>query len=538
MTEVEMARVEAELGIILPVAFRRLMTNQGYLLRGLTQVWKDRDLPFLTEELYIDPDQMIRRNLVEREPGDNTSRWFPAWWTSYVLVGKPDVLGDFCGVRLDDDPRVWQFPDRSDGPVETFGDLDAYVADVLDGYDPEPEHKPWSYIFWERADAEATAGRQRDFITAGEAPFLAHIIDDPADDLRRLVFADWLEENGEGPRAEFIRVRVALDGKRPEFGEYADAVERLRACEYRPPRIEVPPGFAYFAHDSHLERWWDDSGDTLEGGVPSFADVDIYSDFGETARRIVENLPELFATTPIRGLELNHQLNGHAAAIFAAPGAAGLTRLRYESQAPEGVACPVTVELSRTSIAKNLRRLELLYGIPNDATTKVLAAIEFVNIRRFDASGWSCGPEAGAGLMNAVWFRRLERFSGSVPPGAYGPITLPDLHTLCVWIPDDDAIEPFGRNAELPALRRFFIHGANLRGKRAEALAGLRCGELVELWVRNSALRPADLKTLLAAPWAKRLELLTIEHDEIDPEFNAVIDSCPCAKTLRVRTLK
>jgi uncharacterized protein (TIGR02996 family) len=35
--------------------------------------------------------------------------------------------------------------------------------------------------------------------------FLQAIIDDPDDDTPRLIFADWLDENGEPERAEFIR---------------------------------------------------------------------------------------------------------------------------------------------------------------------------------------------------------------------------------------------------------------------------------------------------------------------------------------------
>lgn len=46
--------------------------------------------------------------------------------------------------------------------------------------------------------------------------FLAAICDQPDDDAPRLVFADWLEENGDGARAEFIRTQIELaraDGK-------------------------------------------------------------------------------------------------------------------------------------------------------------------------------------------------------------------------------------------------------------------------------------------------------------------------------------
>ncbi len=40
--------------------------------------------------------------------------------------------------------------------------------------------------------------------------FLADIIANPADDTPRLIFADWLEDNGEPERAEFIRCQVEL----------------------------------------------------------------------------------------------------------------------------------------------------------------------------------------------------------------------------------------------------------------------------------------------------------------------------------------
>ncbi len=46
-------------------------------------------------------------------------------------------------------------------------------------------------------------------LTDGEA-LLAGVLADPDDDLPRLAMADWLEENGEADRAEFVRVQVAF----------------------------------------------------------------------------------------------------------------------------------------------------------------------------------------------------------------------------------------------------------------------------------------------------------------------------------------
>jgi len=41
--------------------------------------------------------------------------------------------------------------------------------------------------------------------------FLAAVIADPDSDVPRLIYADWLEENGDDARAEFIRIQCALD---------------------------------------------------------------------------------------------------------------------------------------------------------------------------------------------------------------------------------------------------------------------------------------------------------------------------------------
>ena len=41
----------------------------------------------------------------------------------------------------------------------------------------------------------------------GWEPFLAAISANLDDDTPRLVFADWLQENGDEPRAEFIRIQ-------------------------------------------------------------------------------------------------------------------------------------------------------------------------------------------------------------------------------------------------------------------------------------------------------------------------------------------
>ena len=53
-------------------------------------------------------------------------------------------------------------------------------------------------------------------MTPEEENLLARVRESPEDDGPRLVYADWLEENGRPERAEFIRVQIVLANE-PEF---------------------------------------------------------------------------------------------------------------------------------------------------------------------------------------------------------------------------------------------------------------------------------------------------------------------------------
>src|SRR6266545_333496 len=66
---------------------------------------------------------------------------------------------------------------------------------------------------------------------------LRAVCDHPDDDTPRLVFADWLQENGEEARAEFIRVQVELP-----------------SCERGPRRLHLTRR----EHDllNEYEEWW------------------------------------------------------------------------------------------------------------------------------------------------------------------------------------------------------------------------------------------------------------------------------------------
>lgn len=81
-----------------------------------------------------------------------------------------------------------------------------------------------------------------------EKPFLEAIRDAPEDDLPRLVFADWLDENGQPDRAEFIRVQCELAkltfGHPDYYSLWSRSEEIFR--EHRPNwEVTLPEGIQF-----------------------------------------------------------------------------------------------------------------------------------------------------------------------------------------------------------------------------------------------------------------------------------------------------
>src|SRR5262245_19082210 len=65
----------------------------------------------------------------------------------------------------------------------------------------------------ERPQTATFAAPRQGATMSDEAGLLRAILDHPNDDIHRLVFADWLEENGDPRRAHFIRSQLELAKK-------------------------------------------------------------------------------------------------------------------------------------------------------------------------------------------------------------------------------------------------------------------------------------------------------------------------------------
>src|SRR5438067_6215579 len=94
-------------------------------------------------------------------------------------------------------------------------------------------------------------GRPEESMPTEEA-FIQAIVADAEGDAPRLIYADWLDEQGESERAEFIRVQIALarmdedDERRPEL-EVRERELQRRQWEEWEPKLRCLGGFPSFS---------------------------------------------------------------------------------------------------------------------------------------------------------------------------------------------------------------------------------------------------------------------------------------------------
>lgn len=124
MTEADLARIEGGLGIKLPPEYRELMLSRAPELSKVG----------LGDIIYLDADDIIVTNLVERKHHMGTAYAFPNWWKKFILIGT-DGGGNYYSLRLDDNRKVWMIgSDCGDKPTAKHASLSAFVEKELDAY--------------------------------------------------------------------------------------------------------------------------------------------------------------------------------------------------------------------------------------------------------------------------------------------------------------------------------------------------------------------------------------------------------------------
>jgi uncharacterized protein (TIGR02996 family) len=247
-----------------------------------------------------------------------------------------------------------------------------------------------------------------------ERALLAAILANPDDDLPRLVYADWLEENGRPRRAEFIRVECETARTNHELPAYVQLLRRSDQLSKR-----------------NAQRWFG-----------QLADEGVFYHF-ITSRGFVESLVlslDLFTThadvisnrAPLLR-ELHIRTGGDWRAFFASPALSAIRALSFEDgvftdDAAEELAASkhttalTRLELDRQPLGPNgvaavarasFRALERLSvaecDIGDDGAEELFAAANVPILRELDLSENGLTDATCLALAASCRFGRLER---------------------------------------------------------------------------------------------------------------------------------
>jgi uncharacterized protein (TIGR02996 family) len=364
--------------------------------------------------------------------------------------------------------------------------------------------------------------------TAGDgADLLAAIRARPDEDTPRLIYADWLDENKQPDRAEFIRVQCAL----------------ARGNEYDADRVELQLREQQLLTASRKSAWGELPVKPVKEKTFARGFVDSISAHAAT---FLAGTGALFDAVPVRELRplkigpawsqllasphllRVRALDLHSSAISRkraaeladSPNLAGLHELNLGANGTFGAD-----GLRAVLASPHLRELRTLHlnncHLGNEALAAFVDCKSLPNLRHLNLSGNGIGPIGAAHLARAGWLAQLDRLEiESNPLTDAGLRTLADaglfarlarLDLLHVGL-TCEGLRALGRSDKLSALRELRLDATN--GDALEAVAE------APAFARLTALRTlegtkvtdAGIRALLRSPLAAHLRALLVVY--------------------------
>ncbi len=352
-------------------------------------------------------------------------------------------------------------------------------------------------------------------MTADERGLWAAVLAAPDDDLPRLVYADWLEENGRGPLAAFIRAQIDLARVTPGHPDYVDLVERQTLAVARVrgasslPVPELPDGAAF---GGSIDEFTGDGYGHYHRGFPASAGLD-----GRRLRSgpaaLVRAVNGLVERTTVRGVWLGWC---PAAGVEAVVDSAGSARLTGLAVGPEVSGDPFPFDrLVRSPVASTLQSLAL--NLTSSATAEALAALaagrfdrltDFALYRTPGLMGndWDTPAAADwAALARAPWPDRLTAMA--LDAGAAGLLAAmgpaAGLHTLDLFMVRDRAagVAAALSDARTPRLARLILRSVVIDGAAGHVLARRPLPPLASVGLIQGTFTVDGVAAIVQAPW-------------------------------------
>jgi uncharacterized protein (TIGR02996 family) len=384
------------------------------------------------------------------------------------------------------------------------------------------------------------------------AALLAAICANPDEDTPRLVYADWLEENGQAKRAAVIRKQIedhrltiadtALNAAEQFLSyQYLDAVERVKWGQ-----VDAELGARMVARKDN--KPFDYSPKTE--GLPSLRGVSFenhsrgFFDFAAVtnADQFLAHVDAIFAAAPITAVSFQ-DLTAEQARAFAASG--HLARVR-ELYIDYGVGPDAIRALGTHRDAAGVRKLDITPdGDEASAMVEALTAGKYwTGLETLVLSDLCEGaepPEEGqiARLFARPQFRNLraiDAWGSASDDAALRAIvkSMPELRTLKLAlnpIPNGDRILAGAKN--LRHLRVLELDGCEMEGgDPTPILAGPNFPNLAVLQLGDNMMRVPNPKALAKSARGPELRVLDLGSTEFTPQSLEALVKCPVVRGL------
>jgi uncharacterized protein (TIGR02996 family) len=345
-----------------------------------------------------------------------------------------------------------------------------------------------------------------------ETAFLADICERPDDDAPRLVFADWLEENGQPQRAEFIRVQIELaklDRDDPRRLDLQARETELTIGHAREWETGLP-GWArskgHYDYRRGLIGWLNlTQTEFLRRGEAVFRIAPVQT---VRLRSVRLGIPEL-AASPLLGrlsgldLRSNNLIGEDVEALVTSPHLGALTYLgllqnNIGDGLPALAAWPGLARIASLDLTLNY--------LTEPSLLPLLASHHLGGLRWLGLEQNPLGPAAGRALARASALAGLSRL---------------ELRGCDI---DAKGAGDLGASTRLVGLSELDLSYNPLREEGGKALAGAPLlGQLTSLELGQCQLGDAGLRALAGSPYLGKLRRLGLRWNSIGPEGAAAL---------------
>ncbi|MCE9568304.1 MAG: TIGR02996 domain-containing protein [Planctomycetes bacterium] len=373
----------------------------------------------------------------------------------------------------------------------------------------------------------------------GWEPFLDAICDNIDDDTPRLVFADWLQENGDDARAEFIRIQCSQ--YRRVHPEYENPAVRnkvftpeLRKAYIRQRQLRI----------DNFDRWISPFPEWSSGSTWAFQRGFAYF-FAPTGRQWVKDGPRVRQLTPVELLRIT-RTDDLARQLFDSPILVGIKRLHLPDIDNDGVRA-----LSKSAALDSLTELDIgkigrygfgRSGITSAAATALLRSPRLTKLTSLSLHSNHLGATAATALLKSVCIGNLTQLH--LVSTALGGmdftklIASPKLKQLRSLNLQGNAVGDDGIrelcHSEIQGLEELNLKYNRLASRSAQRLAvwpGLQSVRVLEL--AGNPLGIEGCRDLLTSEYLDSMERLELSSLNLTRRDRADLEALPGFKRLK-----